>query len=836
MLRSGGKGAGVARWAWAAGLSAALALVPVGCGHAQDEARAAAAVPPSASAMTIPGQLEAADGVYVTRRSQTWAFVRLSLEKIVPEGTVVKEGDFLFQIDSTETKRAAEEVEAAVKTWEVSLTGAESSVVALRSQMEAARDTGPARLAPYVLAVQRLRNLPDPVDLADAESQLATRRAVLAEARTHCEAVEALAAQDLASQQALIEARFSRDIAAAEVEYAEAKLEEVEKGAAPYDVAIAEEEEEIARVNTELQAAELAMWAAQAEIGAYMTKAQLESQRKQLATARREVELGTRYAPVGGMVVYERVSTPSGEEEKVGPGATIAIMDPVVSIISGKAFRFRGKASEALLGRIRVGLPARIRVEALPDAVLTGHVEAFDVSLQARAETVEPLVDLESPKPKVFDVLITVDDVPAGLMPGLSGEAEIEKGTDEGGSLAPGTSSAGTRAAVDDRGAGGGPALKLPGYVDALEKRPIFTPADVMGYITQIVPQYARVEEGDVVLESTGDRARATLEEVADTPELAQGRLKVAKTALDTDVTRRELARKGADLEVKAAELRLAKLESLPREPSVKMAEAKVRRAELELARAGQLLEVARAAGLYSEHDLERKEVEARLAELQLEEEKVRLALVRKGAAKEDLERARFGLDYARQEVAHVERRSAQWAELLNTLYAEAEVGLANGLDVVQEFQRRLDQRILRAPVAGNVVLEPLDRARGRTLARGDYLPQWPLSVGHVCDLAKLKFCAVVEQTDLSHIEVGDKASVELLAIPARSFQGTVSAVMPLVIDREEVRTPDTRPPKLSGVRSTRVDILLDVPEDGNTRILPGMTGTATLLMRGSAA
>jgi hypothetical protein len=55
-------------------------------------------------------------------------------------------------------------------------------------------------------------------------------------------------------------------------------------------------------------------------------------------------------------------------------------------------------------------------------------------------------------------------------------------------------------------------------------------------------------------------------------------------------------------------------------------------------------------------------------------------------------------------------------------------------------------------------------------------------------------------------------------------------------MDREEVRTPDTRPPKLSGVRSTRVDILLDVPEDGNARILPGMTGTATLLMRGSAA
>jgi multidrug resistance efflux pump len=418
----------------------------------------------------------------------------------------------------------------------------------------------------------------------------------------------------------------------------------------------------------------------------------------------------------------------------------------------------------------------------------------------------------------------------------LSGEAEIEKGADEGGSLAPGTSSAGTRPAVDDHGAAGGPALKLPGYVDALEKHPLFTPADVMGYITQIVPQYARVEEGDVVLESTGDRARATLEEVADTPELAQGRLKVAKTALETDVTRRELAKKGADLEVKAAELRLAKLESLPREPSVKMAEAKVRRAELELARAGQLLEVARAAGLYSEHDLERKELDARLAELQLEEEKVRLALVRKGAAKEDLERARFMLDYARQEVGHVERRSAQWAELLDTLYAEAEVGLANGVDVVQEFQRRLDQRILRAPVAGNVVLEPLDRARGRTLALGDYLPQWPLSVGHVCDLAKLKFCAVVEQTDLSHIEVGDKASVELLAIPARSFQGTVSAVMPLVIDREEVRTPDTRPPKLSGVRSTRVDILLDVPEDGNARILPGMTGTATLLMRGSAA
>jgi hypothetical protein len=92
-----------------------------------------------------------------------------------------------------------------------------------------------------------------------------------------------------------------------------------------------------------------------------------------------------------------------------------------------------------------------------------------------------------------------------------------------------------------------------------------------------------------------------------------------------------------------------------------------------------------------------------------------------------------------------------------------------------------------------------------------------------------------VDQPYVSRIAAGDSAAVRLLAMPDRILEGTVSTVMPLIREREQVRRRDEqRPGTFSQVRSTRVDILLELPPETDIRILPGMTGTATLMLQES--
>ena len=71
--------------------------------------------------------------------------------------------------------------------------------------------------------------------------------------------------------------------------------------------------------------------------------------------------------------------------------------------------------------------------------------------------------------------------------------------------------------------------------MDAVEKVALFSPADVMGYITKLVPQYGHVEEGGVVLEATGDQAESWLIEVEHRLQLAAERLRLARDLAEID-------------------------------------------------------------------------------------------------------------------------------------------------------------------------------------------------------------------------------------------------------------------------------------------------------------
>ncbi|MGD2174526.1 MAG: HlyD family efflux transporter periplasmic adaptor subunit [Candidatus Brocadiaceae bacterium] len=773
--------------------------------------------------IVLPGTLEASDAVLVTRRSQDWRNPEASLVELVPEGSRVEKGDVLFKVDTTGIERRVADQEATVKSSRLAVTAAESEVATLEAELEATRQSVPLQLAAARLKVERLRNLPEPAELAEAEAEVERLRATLQEAESQLEDVAALARRELASEQALVMARFDRHITAAELARAEAHLEHVEAGADARQIKMVEIGEQIAEIDLELATAGTEVNMARAQVDLQAARADLAFQEGRLGRLRKELTLATRHAPSSGKVVYCEVRVGYREYEKVSEGVEVDLADPVVSIISGEKFQFRAQADESLLARIRPGQAVEVRLEALPETPLAGTVERFDISRKGRKEVVaEALIDLESPRPKEFDVIIALEEVPEELMPGLSGTAELGCGDE------PRPEAAGTPSVEVPRGST--PPVCFPGYVAAMEKEPLFTPINVMGYITRLAPPHTHLEEGDVILELTGTMARANLEEIQHLPELDRERVRLARKAAECEQQRCELQSRKAKLRLEISRLEVEHLESLPRPTEARMAEADVEKARLQLQRAERLKQMARLGSLDSEYDLEQKKLAAELARLTLEQEKCRLALRRKGAPPEELEAARYGLRDARLEAETVSRRAEKAHDYHEKLIAKARVQLNNRLGKLALLEQRLEGRILRAPVSGEIVYGPHRYHRHRTIKKGDFLPHWPLALGYMCDLSRLKLCAVVDQPYVARLRPNQSVRVRLRAFGNRLFEGRVIGIVPLLRDREQV-TEEQReaPDRYSRVRSTRVDIALELPEDSPLRVLPGMTGTAFL-------
>jgi len=833
---------GFAQWTLLV-LAAASLVVRDGHGAAEGTVKESSPSRPSPgeTEVRIEGELEASDAVWVSRRAML-KYGSDVISKIVPEGTKVKKGDFLLQVDTQNWERDKQDAEARVKDGELRVTAGESKVSTARGELDAVREKAEPRVEPHRLAIQRLKNVPDPVELSAAESELERRKAALAEAEEQRTAVEALARDRIVSEQSLMEARFGQEAAAADLVQAEARLGKLRAGATANEIAIAEAELAVAQLDVELAMADSAAKVAQAELALVQAKRRLTRARKDFQYWRDQIPKGSRYAPTDGIVVYEKAYVGGGQVEKIGPGTEVGWGKRILAVIGGRAFRFRGKASEALLGRISVGQRARVQLGALPEAVLKGRVAEFDTVVQREAEPAKAVVDLERLKPKEFDVLIEIEEVPEGLMPGMGGSAVMEPvEAPPGPEAEPRQVDVPEHGIPDQAGPTGVAGARLDlrslpafaGYVEGVDKTAVFTCQRVAGDVSHFALQYQWLNKGEVVLETTGGAADFNLEQAVDAVELARSESEGVMTSTEVDARRWQTEARKAALGVKIAELRLAQLKSQPDRYATEIARAEVTKAEAQSKQAKQLFETTRGAGLDSQRELEAKELDATLADLRVDEAQVRLTIVERGASEADLRRAELELTKAREALSYAEAMAQQMDKVKERAVAEADGAVQIAEEDLQFWRDRVEGRTVRAPVAGNIVHNPATRWVGGRIGLGDSLPEAPICIGHMVDLSRLKFCAIAEEPYVNQVKVGAPARVELRAFPGRAFLGQVLSVVPVVLDREQVLMPEGDPSRLSGVRATRADVLLELPQGGDVRILPGMTGTAFLLPPG---
>lgn len=322
------------------------------------------------------------------------------LRVLAQEGQAVAAGELLIELEPFDLQhvraQAVAERAAREADWRRLEAGFRSQEIA---QAEAVRDRWQAQ-------VEELRNGPRPQEKSAAEGRLEQARAQLELAQLELERWQRLAAQDVASRDALDRAVSSEREARAAVDVRQQEVALLREGTRV---------EEVRRAEAELAGA-AAAWELRVEgsrpedIAA--AKAALDAASATLAAIDARLAELRIVAPVAGII----------EAVDLQPGDLVNANTPVLSLILPEPLWVRTYVPQNRVG-IQVGDEFTIRVDALPETLLTGRV-----SYVAREAEFTP-GNVQTPEERadqVFRARIDLQGDLTRVRPGMAASVTLE--------------------------------------------------------------------------------------------------------------------------------------------------------------------------------------------------------------------------------------------------------------------------------------------------------------------------------------------------------------------------------------------------------------------------
>lgn len=294
------------------------------------------------------------------------------------------------------------------------------------------------------------------------------------------------------------------------------------------------------------------------------------------------------------------------------------------------------------------------------------------------------------------------------------------------------------------------------------------------------------VEEGDNVSEG---QVLAKLE--TDDLELALSRAQVAKTQAEVAVTQAQVAVTQAQLTVATAEYELEKAQDLNPETDILQARTAVNEAQRYLDYAKSTLEQASIPA-----DIKVWTNEVSTAEERLRAAEVRLNELLSAPDTDEVVLKRLQLEVAQQSLPLAE----QSLEL-----TEQSLELAG--QSLEQAQKQLGEATITAPFDGFVGSVDIDEKDTVTAAT---------KIVHLIDPSTMELKVQVDEIDIAEVKLGQKAIIEVDALPSLPLEGRVSFISLL-------------PTEEAGVTVYDVKIRFDVPEGIGLRV--GMSATADIII-----
>ena len=302
---------------------------------------------------------------------------------VIDEGTVVPKGEKLVELDASELEAALKVQRIQVITQEAAVTTAQAIV----EQAKIAREE-------YLEGVYTTEEKAIQSEMAVAEQNL--RKAQLA-----LQSSERLVAKGLVKSLQLDADRFAVANAQNQLEAAEGRLRVLQN---------LTKKKMLVQFDSDIEAAQAGLAAARSD---------LEEKQAEQLDIEQQIANCILYAPAAGVVVYaNKYSSRGGSAEfVVEAGATVRERQTIIRLPDPSQMQVECKINESRITLMRVGMPARISVDAIPGMKLTGRVTKVN-------RYAEP-GGFFSSSIKEYATIISIIDPPDNIRTGMTAEAQI---------------------------------------------------------------------------------------------------------------------------------------------------------------------------------------------------------------------------------------------------------------------------------------------------------------------------------------------------------------------------------------------------------------------------
>ncbi len=307
----------------------------------------------------------------------------ISILWVADEGTPVKKGDKVVELDSSQ-------LEQERKQQRIVLGNAEASVA-----------SGEAAVEQATIARQEYLEGVFMTDEKAIESEIAIAEQDLRKAQLALKSTERLVAKGLVKSLQLEADQFAVANAQNQLEAAEGRLKVLQN--LTRQKMLVQFDSDIAAARANLEA----------------VRGTLEEEKEKMAELDQQIEACIMYAPTDGVVVHaNRYSSRGGNAEVViEAGAMVRERQAIVRLPDPSLMQVKAKINESRVTLVKEGMPARIRVDAIPDLQLNGRV----IKVNRYAEP----GSFFSSSIKEYATIIEIIDPPEIIRTGMTAEVQI---------------------------------------------------------------------------------------------------------------------------------------------------------------------------------------------------------------------------------------------------------------------------------------------------------------------------------------------------------------------------------------------------------------------------
>ncbi|HBJ34751.1 MAG TPA: efflux transporter periplasmic adaptor subunit [Planctomycetaceae bacterium] len=302
---------------------------------------------------------------------------------VVDEGTSVKEGDKLVELDDSALK-------TALRDKRIVVIGAEAQVAAAEAAVEQAK----------IARQEYLEGLFETEERA-IQSEMAIAEQELRKAQLALQSSERLVARGLVKSLQLEADQFAVANSRNQLEAASNRLRVLQN---------LTRQKMLVQFDSAIDSAEASLAAA---LGS------LEEEQTDLKDIQKQIELCTIYAPTAGIVIHanEYSSRGGNAEVVIAPGTIVRERQTIIRLPDPKRMQVRAKVNESRITLIESGMPAKIRVDAVNNMELLGRV----IKVNRYAEPGSWF----STTIKEYATIIEIIDPPPSIRTGMTAEVQI---------------------------------------------------------------------------------------------------------------------------------------------------------------------------------------------------------------------------------------------------------------------------------------------------------------------------------------------------------------------------------------------------------------------------